>query len=274
MKSVAAEYNLPAFFCRLKKAEKRALILDYDGTLAPFSIRREEAFLYPGLRKMLNQFLELEHTRIVIVTGRAIPSLLSLLKFERRPEIWGTHGLERLLPDGNYSLAKYSELARNGLKESFRWIESEGLADYCERKLSAVAIHTRGLDAALADKIIEKATRGLSRFSENGGLVLQAFDGGIELRVKGVDKGVAVVTILEELGENGSAAYLGDDHTDEDAFRVIKDRGLGVLVRKEFRPTAANLWLKPPEELFEFLTGWLEVLGGETWQDNQKVDSS
>jgi trehalose-6-phosphatase len=54
------------------------------------------------------------------------------------------------------------------------------------------------------------------------------------------------------------AAYLGDDYTDEDAFEAIKNRGVGILVRKEFRLTRADIWLEPPEELLFFLGNWIK----------------
>jgi len=53
------------------------------------------------------------------------------------------------------------------------------------------------------------------------------------------------------------AAYLGDDFTDEDAFTAIKGHGIGILVRKEFRPTEADIWIKPPDELLSFLSDWI-----------------
>jgi trehalose-phosphatase len=77
MKCVTAAYSLDEFFARLKKAEKRALLLDYDGTLAPFRPKREDAVPYPGLRKKLNEFLEMDHTRVVIISGRPIEELIA-----------------------------------------------------------------------------------------------------------------------------------------------------------------------------------------------------
>lgn len=60
-------------------------------------------------------------------------------------------------------------------------------------------------------------------------------------------------------------AYLGDDQTDEDAFRALEklgEHGLSVLVRTHVRETAADIWIKPPEQLIEFLENWLLASGG------------
>jgi trehalose 6-phosphate phosphatase len=272
LKRVTASYSLLEFFARLRRAEKRALLLDYDGTLAPFKVKPEDALPYPGLQKELNRFLISDHTRLVIISGRPVHTLLPLLNLVSNTEIWGTHGLERLQPDGAYSVEQLSKNALSGLKEAQCWFEREKLESYCEHKLAGIAVHTRGLSGPVADETVERILKGLSPLAKNSGLVLQRFDGGVELRVKSIHKGVAVRTILDELGKDGFAAYLGDDLTDEDAFGAIKGRGLGVLVREVFRPTIADLWLKPPKELLEFLEAWLQFLGGETCPDKRNGD--
>jgi trehalose-6-phosphatase len=61
---------------------------------------------------------------------------------------------------------------------------------------------------------------------------------------------------MSEAGPGSAIAYLGDDMTDEDAFAVMKPRGIGVLVRPEFRETAADIWIRPPRELLAFLGHW------------------
>jgi len=93
------------------------------------------------------------------------------------------------------------------------------------------------------------------------GLRLLEFEAGLELRV-GRDKGGAVEAILAEAGTSGPVAYLGDDLTDEAAFRVVNGlgpRGLSVLVRRELRETEAQIWLRPPGELKAFLKRWLDA---------------
>jgi len=54
-------------------------------------------------------------------------------------------------------------------------------------------------------------------------------------------------------------AHLGDNESDEDAFRVLRDRGLSVLARPRWRETAADLWLRPAIELSAFLHDWLQA---------------
>jgi len=57
-------------------------------------------------------------------------------------------------------------------------------------------------------------------------------------------------------------AYLGDDATDEDAFRILNGRGLTVLVGPKYHFTAAQIWLKPPDELYDFLRSWITACEG------------
>jgi trehalose-6-phosphatase len=68
--------------------------------------------------------------------------------------------------------------------------------------------------------------------------------------------------VLAETPEDAAVAYLGDDFTDEDAFVAVKPRGLAVLVRPEFRETAADVWIRPPRELIAFLKRWRDACGG------------
>jgi trehalose-phosphatase len=132
-----------------------------------------------------------------------------------------------------------------------------------ESKPGGIAVHWRGL-ADEEQASVEKKVRSLGGpLVDEYGLQLLPFDGGLEIRSASKNKGDAVSAILAEAGAGVAAAYLGDDHTDENAFRAIKGHGLGVLVRTEPRPTMADVWLRPPEELGHFLREWLAACGAE-----------
>ncbi len=102
----------------------------------------------------------------------------------------------------------------------------------------------------------------LNRLGTQSGLVLAEFDEGVEIRLRAANKGDALKKLLSEVSSDVPVAYLGDDITDEDAFRVLNGRGLTVLVGPKHRFTAAQVWLKPPDELIQFLTEWIRASGG------------
>lgn len=257
MKNLNPHIDLKSFFKKIRGVQQKALLLDYDGTIAPFHVDPAKAYPYPGVSEMLDSIMKAYDTRLVIITGRWTKDLLPLLKLQGQPEIWGSHGIERLKMNGFYEIAPMDEHALDGLVKADEWIEAVGLSDHSEQKPGSLAIHWRGMDEKGIRKIRDQVEPNWSLIAESSGLNLKNFDGGLELRVPARDKGDAVKTILQEMNRDVVAAYLGDDLTDEDAFGAIKGKGIGVLVRKNLRPTAADIWIKPPEELLKFLSSWL-----------------
>ena len=239
-----------------------ALLLDYDGTLAPFCLNRQQAFPYPGMTGLLQEIIICSRTRVVIVTGRNADEVIPLLAIHPSLEIWGCHGLERLRPDGTRETPRVEEPVLHALAEADRWLRYQGLHNRAEFKTVAVAIHWRGLDEATAAEIRGQVLLGWFPIAQSTPMELLEFDGGIEMRMPGRDKGDAVSTILHEIGPDVPVAYLGDDLTDERAFLALGALGLSVLVRPEWRETAAALWITPPEGLREFLTRWLQACRG------------
>ena len=236
-----------------------ALLLDYDGILAPFCLNRQQALPYPGMTALLQEIIVNGRTRVVIITGRNAREVIPLLAVHPSPEIWGCHGLERLRPDGTCEAPRVEEPVLHALADADRWLRYQGLHDRAEFKTAAVAIHWRGLDEATAAEIRGQVLLGWIPIAQSTPMELLEFDGGIEMRMPGRDKGDAVRTILDEVGPEVPVAYLGDDLTDERAFLALGTLGLSVLVRPEWRKTAAALWIRPPEGLREFLARWLQA---------------
>jgi trehalose-phosphatase len=258
MKILNPNIDLDGFFDHLPGAPDRLLLIDYDGTLAPFRIERNRAGFYPGVGEVLELILE-GNCRMVIVTGRSIEDLTALLDLEGVPEMWGCHGWERMLPDGTYIPPALDETALKGLEEAGRWAMRENIEERCETKPAGVALHWRGLDDDLIDRLRKKVGEAWQTIASDAGLSVHEFDGGIELRPEGRNKGDAVRLLLDDSAPGTATAYLGDDATDEDAFRAIRSRGLGVLVNAQQRSTEADIWLQPPEELLWFLRRWADA---------------
>ncbi len=253
------------FFRSLRGASRSLLLLDYDGTLAPFRVERDRAFPWPGTGERLRALLRLPRTRVVIVSGRTVSDLLPLLGLEEPPEIWGSHGWERLRPGGGIERPGKNEVLRRPLLAAGEWIDGRGLGERCERKPASVALHVRGLTEEEGERILLAATTAWERIAADGsGVEIHRFDGGIEMRDPGRDKGTTAGALLAEEPPGIPAAFLGDDRTDEDGFRALEGRGLRVLVRAEARETEADVRIEPPVGLLRFLDRWIDAVRGGT----------
>ncbi|HUD14628.1 MAG TPA: trehalose-phosphatase [Terracidiphilus sp.] len=254
-----------AFFRAFAEGASPLLLLDYDGTLAPFRVNRFDARPWAGVQELLSHIQRQGRTRMVVVTGRPAGEIAPLLGLERAVEVWGLHGAERLYPDGRRELEEAAPQTRRKLDELRELLRRDSLGGLFEDKPNAVVMHWRGASPHKA-MLVEKRTRQLFEpVAQMDGLGLLEFEAGLELRV-GRDKGGAVEAILSEADPDARVAFLGDDLTDEAAFRAMNAlgaRGLSALVRRELRETAAAIWLRPPVELRGFLTDWARALGVE-----------
>lgn len=256
MQSARTDTIIANFMDRLTSAATSALLLDYDGTLAPFQTRRDQAYPYPGVLDAIERIVQFGTTRVIIITGRPIHELKTFLHPIRSLEIWGAHGMEHLLSDGTYHQASIDPEVSAVLKQAERWLVEPNLSNLAEIKSGGIAIHWRGLPETEIAKVQARTQQRWAALAEHPGIKLLHFEGGLELRAAHPNKGDAISAILKDLEPHTPVAFLGDDITDEDAFRVLGPRGLSVLVRSEYRETAAQAWLRPPHELIDFLTQW------------------
>jgi trehalose-phosphatase len=232
-------------------------MLDYDGTLAPFHIDRFQATPYPGVEDRLATLSALSRIRLVLISGRSARELRSLLPSDTKAEIWGSHGWERLKSDGSYEQFALDRGQRTALEQVGLEMTALGFPEALEVKPSSLAIHWRSVSPARQEQIRSSVESVFCRLNQPNGMHLLPFDGGLELRPTDRTKGTAVGQILAEESAAVAAAYLGDDLTDEDAFAAVGKRGFSILVRSEVRASCARFWLRPPEELLEFLDAWI-----------------
>jgi trehalose-phosphatase len=242
---------------RLRTASRCLLMLDYDGTLAPFHEDRFRAVAYPGIEDRLATLSGSARVHLVLVTGRPARELRALLPASATVDIWGSHGREQLTADGGYKLFALDSVQQATLHHVAREMAALGFPETLELKPSSLAVHWRSCEPPVQEEIRARIQSVYDNLPEPGRLHLLPFDGGLELRSSDRTKGTAVRQIMGLEPPGAPAAYLGDDLTDEDAFAAIGNRGISILVRNEVRRSAARFWLKPPEELMAFLDEWI-----------------
>ena len=253
------------FLASVRQAAQATLIFDYDGTLAPFRANKMEARPYEGVMERL-QRLVAGPTRLAFVTGRPVAELMTLLPLAADAELWGMHGREHRSADGRYVLLAPTAAQHAALAQAQRLLEEAHLGPLLERKIASIALHWRTLDSTrhgTPQAVEQLAYQLLTPLAGQDALAILPFDGGLELRAEDYTKGHAVSALLAE-ADASAAVYLGDDTTDEDAFRSINRLGgLSLLVRNPPRASSARFCLDPPGELLQFLDQWLEVIGAK-----------
>lgn len=245
---------------RVRHARRRLLFLDYDGTLAPFHAERDRAVPFPGTLERLRTIVGGGATTVAIVSGRPLAELGPLLDDLPVLRI-GEHGWEEQEPGGAVHRHPLDPAVAAALDEAHDAVVRRGHGDRIERKRAALVLHVRGLAPAAAEEL--KATcRELWRpWPARVGVRLDEPNGGLELRATGRDKGTAVGERIARAGAGTFAVYVGDDRTDEDAFRVVRGSGLGIRVGAPDVPTLAEARLPGPEAMPSFLDRWIAVTG-------------
>jgi trehalose-phosphatase len=237
------------------------LLLDYDGTVAPVRDRRDLAGPYPGVVETLGRLPAYGPGRFAVVSGRMGAEVSDFLHPARPSEIWGCHGAERLSPGGTPRIQDAASGYGEGLDRAFDLAAEVAPAGALERKPVSLALHWRGMDTAEQQRLARRVGAAWAALARETGLVAHAFDGGLELRPPGWDKGLAVRAMRRE-NPGAALVYLGDDLTDEDAFQALGPSDIGVLVRERPRLTLARYRITPPGELLRFLRVWADSVRG------------
>jgi trehalose 6-phosphate phosphatase len=231
-------------FARLRRA---LLLVDFDGTIAPFAPTPDAARLEPTAANALERLLGAAPSglHVGVASGRSIEDLR-----RRLPplHVWiGLHGLESAIGDAPPRLRFDPSLSDRALERLRSRLDAViGAGARIEDKGHSIAVHVRGLEPARAAAAIAAFVREIEREREDGA-PLECLSGAmvVEARPCGAGKHHAVEEILRMLG--GGLAFVGDDVTDEEVFRAFRDE-LTVAVMDPPRTTAAAYYLRTPRE--------------------------
>jgi trehalose 6-phosphate phosphatase len=240
-----------------------ALFLDYDGTLTPIVDRPEQATLSDAMRTLLRRLAE--HCTLAIVSGRDRQDVQRMVQLDNLIYA-GSHGFDISGPGGLHLQHDEAQQSLPDLESAEQELQNR-LADVegvlIERKRFAIAVHSRLVaDADLGR--IEDAVEAVRKQHTS----LRRMDGKkvVELQPDVAwDKGQAVLWLRQALGMDRPEVvtiYIGDDVTDEDAFRAIAYHGLGlgIIVAPPTSGTAAHYYLRDCDAVQQFLGALLERL--------------
>ncbi len=245
---------------RVAAAPHRLLLLDYDGTLAPFTPAREEARPLPRSMNLLARIAAEARTAVGIVSGRPVPELEALARAPFALLV-GEHGWEEREPEGALVRHALPPEVERVLDEAERLARASGWGGNLERKRAAVVLHTRAIEPARARALEEHWLPALRELAPAESFSVDRIDGGVELRARGRDKGAVVRERLAHAPAGTLAVFVGDDVTDEDAFAAVREQGFGVRVGPAGRPTMALARVPSVEAVADFLEEWLAVTG-------------
>lgn len=237
------------------RGKRPVLFLDYDGTLTPIVDRPEDATLAGEVRGLLQT---LARTCIVaIVSGRDLEDVRSRVGLDS-VHYAGSHGFDLQGP-GNLGTKHEAagtflpalDRAEQALRDRLAAVSGAQV----ERKRFAIAVHYRRVgpqDVEAVEQAVDAIRAIHPELRKATGKKIFELQPDIDW-----NKGRAVLWLLEEFGLFGDAAlpiYIGDDVTDEDAFRALAGRGIGIVVADGGRPTAARYSLRDTDEVRAFLS--------------------
>ncbi|XP_047334396.1 trehalose-phosphate phosphatase A-like [Impatiens glandulifera] len=262
------------------EGKRIALFLDYDGTLSPIVDNPDSAVMSPAMRAAVKDVAQYFPT--AIISGR---SRDKVYEFVGLTELYyaGSHGMDIMGPirsvsnehpnctrstdqQGNkvnlFQPASEFLPMIDEVSKALHEIAKEVKGAKVEHNKFCVSVHYRNVDEKNWNIIGQQVKELLKGYPS-----LRLTHGRKVLEVRPVlnwDKGKAVEFLLESLGLSNCndvvPIYVGDDRTDEDAFKILRDGnyGFGILVSSAPKESNAFYSLRDPSEVMEFLK-WLVV---------------
>lgn len=211
-----------------KKAKRRLIILDYDGTLMNFHPDPKAVVPDEYLLRLLKQLAENESNKLVVNSGRDRPTL----------EAWlGPLGIDLAAEHGVW-IKHHDQWQRNpnlasdwkkSIIEVLETMVERTPGSFIEEKDFSVAWHYRRVDRDFGEKRVREFRDVLLYLTAN--LDLQVLEGNkvVEVKNAGVNKGKASLQWINAEDWDFVMA-IGDDHTDEDTFKVLPAHGYSIKV--------------------------------------------
>ena len=234
--------------------------LDYDGTLTPIAQYPSMAKLSSKHRKILRDLNLLRDLKICILSGRPVKEIKGLVNIPKMIYA-GNHGFELEGPylhwvhPGAVKAKKLLKRLAVRLENGLRSVQGV----YVENKTYTLSIHYRQVPRDKIQKAKSTFLRLVARHVQSGHVLITEGKKVWEIRPAiPWNKGHIVRWLLDHKKDTASRRalpiYIGDDRTDEDAFKALGRKGVTVKVTaQKDQASAARFWLRSPQEVFIFL---------------------
>ncbi|MCK9432196.1 MAG: trehalose-phosphatase [Candidatus Omnitrophica bacterium] len=244
---------------------KLFLFLDCDGTLVPIGDTPVDTVIPVKTKNLLRRLSGLQGVKIAIVSGRALSDIRK--RFGLKGLIYsGNHGFQVSGPGikQEFRLSPGYKALLAGMKRHFKKNLSGIKGIFIEDKGFSLALHFRLVSPGKVPLVKSVFREGTSAYLAAGRIRTGAGKKVLEVKPpESRDKGRMVLSILKKAGASGVLpVYLGDDLTDEDAFKALKGRGFTVFVGRN-RRSSAGYYLKDVKEVHDFLGLILEMRKGK-----------
>jgi trehalose 6-phosphate phosphatase len=230
----------------LARTRRLLVALDFDGTLAPEVDSPEQARALPESRDAVLRLLALPNTRVALVSGRALRSLIEVADLPDNVLLVGSHGIEIRLDDPMDRVSlDTAELERvDVLHEVLGEVADSIDQVWLEVKPAGFALHTR-----LATDHNSRVAHLVALSEANAeieGLTVREGKNVLEFSVRSTTKGEALEHLRRYVAAD-AVFYAGDDLTDEDAFAALLPHDVGV--KSGPGPTEAAFRVAGPVEI-------------------------
>jgi trehalose 6-phosphate synthase/phosphatase len=222
-------------------AQTRCILLDYDGTLAPF--QKLPSMAVPGkeLLSLLEDLSSDKHNQITVISGRDAATL----------DKWLGHLPMTLVAEHGAAVRYRDEPWQQQTTQNDEWKEeirpilqsfvTRCAGSFTEEKTNTLAWHYRNTNPDLGFVRSRELRHSLLQLTTN--TPLQVVDGNkvIEVRMMGVDKGATALNLVDHYNPDFTLC-LGDDTTDEDMFRALKEKAYTIKIGSGNTAAKYTLW--------------------------------
>lgn len=232
-----------------------ALYLDLDGTLVPLAARPEMVRLPASTARLLLHLHQACHGAVALISGRDRASLRQACD-DLPLAMISSHGAAMHGPQGEpHWHAAMDAAGHRRLEQAVIALIRPHALVWMERKAHGVAVHFRQRPE-LGDELHASLT---TLCSEHPGFSLTRGHCVIELRLAGFDKGLAIARAQQHAPFAGRRpVMIGDDLTDEAAFRLVNEQeGVSIRIGPGEPDSAAQFYLRDPAALLALLRQWL-----------------